>query len=451
MIVLKFGGSSVRDAEAIKSVVAIAAGFCERQPLVVASACAGVTNQLVGLADAAAVNDQSALAAICDDVRERHLAIAEQVTADSGCAERTRQATEALCRELSRFARGIAMLRECTARARAQLLSFGERLSTTLLHAAFQEAGHRAVLLDARKALITDSDYLMASVRLAESTACCEEHIRPLLEQGNIVVTQGFIGANLQGITTTNGRGGGDLSAALFGAALQAEEIQIWTDVSGVYTTDPRIVPEARTIPRLTFAEAGELAYFGARVLHPDTIRPAIEHDIPVRVRNTFAADEAGTLILPDDDSAGTGIRALAMQSGMYLISFALRPHQKKNEFLAALYSCMAKRGWEAAAAQGSEHHYLVCLADADAVADLRKEMESFADCTIREAALICACGPRVTASGEGVARATVSRALAAFETLLLQHQAGNISIIAAVPERKGREALRALHKLISP
>jgi len=272
--------------------------------------------------------------------------------------------------------------------------------------------------------------------------------IRPYLDSGAIVVTQGFIGADTRGRTTVLGRGGSDLSAAIFGAALDVDEIQIWTDVSGIYTTDPRIVPHARSVPAMSFAEAGELAYFGAKVLHPDTIRPAVEKGIPVRVLNTFHPDESGTLLMRHIDNPGGGIRAVAVKKGCVLVSLAMKTGQSKADFMAALYAGMERHGLEALCAEGAECHYSFCTMSLAAAEALCSELQSFAHCDIERTALLCACAPR-SESGQFAALAAVAGALASMQPRFAMQSAGGAALLAAVPEEYADAALRVVHDLI--
>ncbi len=452
MIVMKFGGTSVADGAAMRRVIDIVLRHADLKPLVVCSACAGVTNILIEVADAAMRADETTVVQLTDSLRARHQEAAAELLleADESLRRETAAQIEELSAELKRLAEGVVLLRECTPRSRAAILSFGERLSTLIVAAGFRAAGRDSQLLDARELMLTDSVYLSAAADMTETRKRCKKTIQPLLERACLVVTQGFIGADAKNVTTTNGRGGGDLSAAIFGAALGVDEIQIWTDVSGVYTTDPRLAPNARTIARITFDEVGELAYFGARVLHPDTIRPAVADAIPVRVRNTFDAEHEGTLLVPNALPDVDGIRAVAIRKRMILLSFAMRSANRTSRFLAGVYNALVNLGIEALAAQGSEHHYVLCLEDPDAAANLAREFREFAEVDISEAAVLCAVGPRVAGADGAAVVARLAQVLQPFEALFVQHHVGNISILAAVPAENGDEALRAAHDLIS-
>ncbi len=448
-LVLKFGGTSVQSAAAMKNVIDIVCNVSNGGKMVVASACAGVTNGLIELAGSAATADSAIVEGLIADLAERHRTICRELLGGTEWFDTATEQVENLCAELRTLCEGIALLRECTERSHATLLSFGERLSTAILTAGFLAAGVQAVLIDARQVMRTDSDYLQARAQMSEVETLSEMFVRPYLDSGTIVVTQGFVGADNRGRTTVLGRGGSDLSAAIFGAALNVGEIQIWTDVSGIYTTDPRIVPHARAVPAMSFAEAGELAYFGAKVLHPDTIRPAVEKGIPVRVLNTFHPGESGTLLVPHIDNAGGGIRAVAVKKGCVLVSLGMKAGQSKAGFMAAVYTAMERHGVEALCAEGAECHYSFCGASPATAEALCRDLQVFARCHTQHIALLCACAPRSATVGQALALAEVAGALAPLQPLFITQSSGGAALLSAVPEEHAETALRALHDLI--
>ena len=232
-----------------------------------------------------------------DQLQDRHITIAQELFGENSTNSPKFEPIINLCSELREYLHGIQVLEECTNESLDVVTSFGERLSTTIFAEALQTENLPAHFFDVRTVLKTNNNHQHAQVDFTQTNQLCSQLLAPFQQNKSIVVTQGFIGSTLEGVTTTLGRGGSDYSAAILGAAMQAQEIQIWTDVSGVYSADPRIVPEAKPITQLSFAEVRELALYGAKVLHPDTIAPAIDANIPVRVVNTFAPEEMGTLI----------------------------------------------------------------------------------------------------------------------------------------------------------
>lgn len=301
----------MQDASALRAVRSICAGEAnaDTAQVVVLSATAGTTDLLFSLARVACLGNLVEMHEALQRLRDKHM----QILADAGVGASAE--VEATLHELSRYANGVALLGECTAQSLDMMASFGEMLSTKIFVAMCSAVGHDATWFDVRTVIRTDTRFTCAAAQFDAIQPLADTLLKPLLSPGAIVVTQGYIGQTDDGRTTTLGRGGSDYSAAILGSVLDADEIQIWTDVSGVYSADPRQIPEAHPIPFLSFSEVRELALYGAKVLHPDAISPAIERSIPVRILNTFRPSDAGTLITaaqPDDSDihAVTVLRA---------------------------------------------------------------------------------------------------------------------------------------------
>ncbi len=323
MIVMKFGGTSVQDAAAMERVIEIVRSRRERQPVVVLSALAGTTDALQRCAEEAhRGREREALQLLEDGIVVRHREVVEGLLQDPMQRRLLLDSLEKHFQEVRMLLRGLAILGELTPRSLDTVLAYGERLSTLIATAAMQERGLPACWLDARELLVTDEQFTQATPLPAESAERVEKYLKPLLRDGaKIPVTQGFVGATPDGRTTTLGRGGSDYSAAILGALLDAEEIEIWTDVDGVMTADPRVVPEARTIRELSYTEAAELSYFGAKVLHPKTIRPAIERGIPLRILNTFNPEAPGTRIVRESAREPRTVKAITAIKDLSLIN----------------------------------------------------------------------------------------------------------------------------------
>lgn len=320
-VVMKFGGTSVGTPEAIADVVRIAqdarAQHAECVVLVV-SAMSKVTDALQrGIAEAA-LGSADAHHRIAEELLERHRRAADELAPDNGDLM---DDIAGLFDEYTRFGDGVYILGEATPRALDYTMGLGERMSARLVAAAINAAGLRAEAVDATDLIVTDAHFQNAAPLMDATRTRVQRNLVPLLEEGLVPVVTGFIGATKEGVSTTLGRGGSDYSAAIFGACLDADEVWIWTDVDGVMSTDPRIVPEARTIDTLTHIEIGELAYFGAKVLHPKTIRPTAEAGIPVRVKNTFNPDHPGTLIVPNGHGDNRRIKAVTAIRDMSLLT----------------------------------------------------------------------------------------------------------------------------------
>src|SRR5579863_2139200 len=320
--VMKFGGTSVVDASCIARAVQIVAHAARENGVVaVVSAMTGVTNRLVEAATRAGSGDEQAGAGLIEALRgQHHDALAALVPAGEARSEIARRIGETLA-EGQRLFEGTALLREVTPRALDSISSLGERLCAPIFAGALSELGVRGVGIDARELIITDSYHGGAEPLMDLTRERCEARLRPLLKEKAVPVATGFIGATREGTLTTLGRGGSDYSATILGAAMGADEVIIWTDVDGVLTADPRLVPDARTIPEISYREAAELAYFGAKVLHPKTLRAVMPAGIPVWIRNSFSPEKAGTMISKQGRSIGGGVKALTAIRDVALIS----------------------------------------------------------------------------------------------------------------------------------
>jgi len=319
--VMKFGGTSVGDASCMARAAQIVAQAGRNDAVVaVVSAMSGVTNRLVETANRAGIGDREAGSGLITALREQHnVALAALVPAETARAAVCRKLEEILA-EGQRLFDGTALLRELTPRTLDAVSSLGERLCAPLFSAALAHLGARTEPVEATELIITDDFHGGAEPRMDLTRQHCESRLRPLLKEACIPVVTGFIGATAKGVLTTLGRGGSDYSATILGAALDADEIIIWTDVDGVLTADPRLVPNARTIAEISYREAAELAYFGAKVLHPKTLRAVAPAGIPVWIRNSFTPERVGTKITPQGRSVG-GVKALTAIRDVALIS----------------------------------------------------------------------------------------------------------------------------------
>ena len=320
--VMKFGGTSVGDAGCIArsaQIVAEAAG--KNAVVAVVSAMSGVTNRLVSAANSAGAGDRAAGAALIAELRKQHAtALMALVPAEERRAGIERMLEEIFA-EGQRLLEGTALLRELTPRALDAISSLGERLCAPIFAGALAEAGRKSRAMAATELIVTDTFHGGAEPRMDLTATRCKAALGPLLAEGAVPVVTGFIGATEEGVLTTLGRGGSDYSATILGAALGVDEVIIWTDVDGVLTADPRLVPEARIIPEISYREAAELAYFGAKVLHPKTLRAVMPAGIPVWIRNSFAPERTGTKISREGRSIGGGVKALTAIRDVALIS----------------------------------------------------------------------------------------------------------------------------------
>lgn len=307
---MKFGGTSVGTAQAMKQAAEIVCQARADWPnlIVVTSALAGVTNLLLESATRAAGGDRAFVAQAGEKLHAMHRNILRDLIPSEKRRAALQTECDALLAEFNLLCQAITVLGEASPRALDAIASLGERLSVRLLAAVIEAAGVPAQWVEATSLIRTDASFQNAHPDMEITTQQCRQVLIPILQAGQVPVVTGFIGATASGATTTLGRGGSDYSAAILGAALDADDVWIWTDVDGVMTADPRLVPEARTLPALTYREMAELAYFGAKVLHPKTILPVLERGIGLRICNTFNPQHPGTRLVKDSTNNGMGI-----------------------------------------------------------------------------------------------------------------------------------------------
>ncbi len=428
---MKFGGTSVADAAAIENVARIVSAERAAFPVVVVSAMSGVTDALL-----------TATPASVEAIFSRHLVAAEQLL---GVSELERFAE--LVKSAETQARTLLQSQSPSNRKAVQdlIVSFGEILSSALVAATLNQRGVEARQVDARRCIITDEEHTCAAPLLRESFARTENELRPLVDGGVVPVLGGFIGATLQGATTTLGRGGSDYTAALIGAALKVDEMQIWTDVTGVLTADPRVVPEAQTIDRLSYSEAAELAYFGAKVLHPKTIQPAIENSIPVRICNSRLPHERGTLVGPQSETSPRTIKAIAHKTGVTVVQITSARMLGAYGFLRALFEVFERHRVVVDVVTTSEVSVSLSLDEAGALPSLVEELQQLGTVGVEKGrAIICVVGEglRGTAGIEARVFSTISD----INVSLISMGASSINFTFVIEEERVKEAVTRLH-----
>ena len=432
-IVMKFGGTSVADAAALENVASVVASERESAPVVVVSAMSGVTDALLAATDIASLQE----------VFERHRSVSRALLEDDEAfAERLNGAEQEIAELLG------ALAERPSERKRVQdaVVSFGEVLSSALLAELLNPHGIVARQVDARRCIITDEEHTNAAPLMTETFARSKSELLPLVESGVVPVLGGFIGATAQGVTTTLGRGGSDYTAALLGAALDVNEIQIWTDVTGVLTADPRVVPEAQTIERLSYSEAAELAYFGAKVLHPKTIQPAIESSIPVRICNSRAPQEAGTLVGPQSETSPRTVKAIAHKSGVTTVQITSLRMLGAYGFLRALFEVFDKHRTVVDVVTTSEVSVSLSLDDASALPAIVEDLERLGTVRVEPGrAIICVVGEGLRGT-PGIA-ARVFSTISDINVTLISQGASSINFTFAIEEERVKEAVTRLHE----
>jgi aspartate kinase len=408
---MKFGGTSVADPDAINRLIGIVRQQQAKTgsaPLVVVSALAKVTDSLVRIAQLAEDGAAAEAAAHVRTLLERHLSVATAVT--SASRARVLEAITQEFAELNGLVHALAVLREVSPRSRDAVHAVGEVVSSRIVAAAFSDHGIASGWVDARTVLITDAEHNAAAPDMMETCDRARERVAPLLAEGKVVVLGGFIGSTASGVTSTLGRGGSDYSAAIFGSCLDVDEIQIWTDVDGMLTADPRIVPQPRLVPQLSFAEASELAYFGAKVLHPSTILPAVAKNIPVRILNSRRPDNTGTLITAEARHADGQLTALACKRDVTVIDITSTRMLMAHGFLRRLFEVFERFKTAVDVVTTSEVSVSVTVDDTRRVEAILDNLHNFAEASCeREMAIICAVGENLRADPTLFGRAVTS------------------------------------------
>ncbi|MDT7542353.1 MAG: aspartate kinase [Acidobacteriota bacterium] len=443
-LVMKFGGTSVEDAPALARASEIVGARRALRPVVVVSAMSRVTDALLGAVRRAEASDADGALSSLEPHFARHLdaaqslVSAEEVESITSVVARARAEIGPLLREVAARARPHALLQD-------SIVSFGERLSSTLFSAILRAQGLDSETVDARRCIITNDEFGCA-LPLQEETdqrTCAE--IDPLVGRNCVPVLGGFIGSNTSGETTTLGRGGSDYSAAIIGSALDASEIQIWTDVTGVLTADPRVVKAARTVPRMSYAEAAELAYFGAKVLHPKTILPATVRGIPVRICNSRQPAADDTVIYFETALSPRTVKAIAHKTNVAIVHVTSARMLGSFGFLRRLFEVFDRHRTVVDIVTTSEVSVSLSVEDTTSIEEIIADLRPIAAVRVEpQRAIICIVGEGLRWT-PGVA-ARVFSTISDINVLLISQGASNINLTFVVEEERAVEAVRRLH-----
>ena len=445
MIVMKFGGTSVEDAKAIARVADIVKGRAAQKPVVVVSAMAKVTDQLLAMARAAGTGDREAALELCRALRERHYNTAGELLGTALFTQFHSELEEDF-EELDELLRGIAAVGELTPRTTDHVAAFGELLSSKMVTAAFSARGMDSALVDSRECIVTDSTYTHAAPLLDETNQRLQSNIQPLLDAGRVPVMGGFIGANKAGVTTTIGRGGSDYSAAIVGAGLGAERIEIWTDVDGMMTTDPNLCPDARRIKVISFEEAAELAYFGAKVLHPATVLPAIQKNIPVYVLNSRNPGCEGTRITTRAPHCRNPFKAIAAKKRITIVDVAAPRMLLAYGFLKVIFEAFERHRIPVDVVSTSEVSVSLTLDSNESIPALAADLAKLADVKYEgRKAIVCLVGENLRKT-PGIA-GRVFGELADVNIRMISQGASEINLTFVIEEEDVPEVVRRLHK----
>lgn len=441
---MKFGGTSVENEAAFLRVTEIVGARADFKPIVVVSAMSKMTDALLNAFETARKGDaENALAAL-EPHFDRHVAVAEALLTNdrkTKFAKELMQSREELEELLERTARRslpIQLLKD-------MIVAYGEQLSSFLLTLVMQSKGVNAVHKDSRRLIITDDEHGAASPIFEETNPLVQVELNPHIAAGEIPVMGGFIAATRTGETTVLGRGGSDFSAAIVGAALGAREIQIWTDVTGVLTTDPRIVPEAKTLPVLSYEEAAELSYFGAKVLHPKTILPAVEQKIPVRVCNSREPAAEGTMVLAETETSPNLIKSIAYKKGITILRISSARMLGAYGFMSMLFQTFERYRMVIDVVATSEVSVSLTIDNTTALEQVVNELKRFGEVEVEpNMAVVCVVGEGLRTT-PGVASKVFST-IADINVSLVSHGASSVNLTFVVREADISETVKKLH-----
>lgn len=445
MIVMKFGGTSVEDSRAIDRIESIVRERLAEKPVVIVSAMAKVTDQLLATARAAGEGDRARALDLSRGLRERHYSAAGELLGSSVFTSfHTDLETE--FDSLDELLRGIAAVGELTPRTMDNVVSFGERISSQMVAAAFSARGLNASHVDARECIVTDGNHSKAMPLFDETDARLNALVRPLLEHDRLPVMGGFIGATKEKVTTTIGRGGSDFTAAIVGAGLNAERIEIWTDVDGMMTTDPNICPEARRIKSISFEEAAELAYFGAKVLHPATLLPAMHKNIPVLVLNSRNPKNEGTRITARGPKSKNIFKAIAAKKRITIVDVVATRMLMAHGYLKSIFDVFDKHQCPVDMVSTSEVSVSLTVDSNEAIPAIAADLQKLADVKYEgRKAIVCLVGENIRGT-RGIA-AKVFAAIPEMNVRMISQGASEINISFVIEEEDVPEAVRSLHQ----
>jgi aspartate kinase len=443
MIVMKFGGSSVESAAAITRVAGIVRAREERHPVVVVSAMGKTTNKLLAIAGAAIDGKREEYIRQLHDLRDYHSREARQIVPLSDRADLDRFLDEHF-QELTELVKGLAVLGELTPRSIDAISSYGERLSSYIVTLAFRHAGLKTEHVDSRDVVVTDKRHTQAAPNFPETYARLKKTIPPLAAH-SVVVMGGFIASTEDGVTTTLGRGGSDYTAAIVGAGIDAEEIQIWTDVDGMLTADPTILPVGHRVKTISFAEAAELAYFGAKVLHPATVVPAIEKNIPVLILNSRRPDVPGTRITADSVHCDNVVKSIACKRKITTVNIHSTRMLMAHGFLRRIFEVFDRYETAVDMVATSEVSVSLTIDNTNHIDLILGDLRQFAEATVEhDGVIVCLVGENIRYT-PGVAR-RVFNSLDGINIRMISQGASLLNLSFVVAEADLLRAVTALH-----
>lgn len=446
MIVMKFGGTSVANKEAIQRAISIVRGRLDQRPVVVVSAMSKVTDSLYRIADEAAAQHESEIALLLNQLRNRHIDTASELLADSGhFLNEAISDINTICDYLEKVALSVCALGELSARSKAIIISQGEILSSTIIAHAMNAYGIDTEWLDARKMIISSGNPLNSDPIFSEINARVPGIIEKGLKHAQAVITQGFISSAIDGEPTVLGRGGSDYSASLIGMAINAEKIEIWTDVDGVRSADPRYIDNTLCLEQISFEEAAEMAHFGAKVLHPLTIEPAIMKNIPIFVLNSMNPDHKGTAILANS-LIGEGAKAVSWKEDILMINVFSPKMINATGFVQKVFGVFSDNHISVDIISTSEANISVTVAGNQDISHLTKQLSEFAQVNVDN------CKSQVSVIGKNVVNhddvlQRIVNALNGYNVNMISQGASNINVSFVIERNQLKEIVNSIHK----
>jgi len=443
MIVMKFGGTSVESAVAIERVAGIVKARLERRPIVVVSAMGKTTNKLLALAQAAIKGQKDDYIRQLHDLRDFHSREARQLVPLARRAELDRSLDEQF-QEMTELVKGLAVLGELTPRSVDAISSYGERISSYIVSLAFEYFGVPSAHVDSRKVIVTDSRHTQAAPLFAETYRRLAATVAPLAQE-KVVVMGGFIASTEAGVTSTLGRGGSDFTASIVGAGVNAEEIQIWTDVDGMLTADPTILPGGHRVKVISFAEAAELAYFGAKVLHPATVIPAIERNIPVLILNSRRPDVPGTRIVAETVRGSNAVKSIACKRKITLVNIHSTRMFMAHGFLRRIFEIFDRYETSVDMIATSEVSVSLTIDNTVHMKSIAAEMSEFSQVSTEpDQAIVCLVGENIRHTPGVASRAFGS--LGGANIRMISQGASLLNLSFVIAEADLHQAVKALH-----
>ncbi len=444
---MKFGGTSVATSEAIGRMISIVRSKLAEKPVVVVSALSKVTDLLYKISDSADDGDFKTAQTQIAQLRDRHLGLVAELINDADGAKEACGEINEICDRLTSFVEAVCSLGELTDRSKANIISNGEQLSSTIICHAMNAAGIKTNLVDARELIFTSGSFLKGEPQIEKICEKVPEIIEVAYKGMDAVITQGFISCDKGGKTAVLGRGGSDYSASLIGMALNAGRIEIWTDVDGVRTADPRVVPDTRSITKISFEEAAEMAHFGAKVLHPMTIEPAVSKNIPVYVLNSMNPTNEGTAIL-QNDLIEDGAKSVSYKSNILLLNIFSTKMINVSGFLQKVFAVFSDHHVSVDLISTSEANISLTLDSTQDVSGVIEDLSSFAEVTADyDKAQVSIIGKNIVML-RGLLRQTMA-SLAGCNVYMISQGASFVNISFVVDKVKMEDVVREIHNYL--